>query len=458
MTTHAPEQHTATPDHGWPGMGSRFLTADIPGVGGVIRQRPEDFLVDEQPLYEPKGDGEHIYLLVQKRELTTAQAAIIVARHFGVRPGDIGYAGLKDKHAVTRQVFSVHAPGKKPEQFPQLRHDRIAVMWADLHANKLRLGHLRGNRFSIRIRGVDMSRAIHAERSLRRLAQIGVPNLAGEQRFGARNNNHTLGRLDLLGDAKSLLDELLGPDPLHPGHNDEARELYARGDHARALEATRGEARTECTALRALAQGATHEQAVRRIDSTQRRFWVTAFQSAVFNRVLAHRIDAGTHHTLAPGDLAWKHDNGAVFAVTDDTLAEPGFNDRIAGLHISPSGPLWGPRMKRATGDVDRLESDALSNTGVSLDAMLAYAQRTRQDIAGARRPLRVPVIDPEVEGGVDEHGHYVRCAFELPAGAFATVVLREIMKAAPESTNSDNAPDPSTTDAPTAEGDEPTG
>lgn len=422
---HASAPRRSTP----PGLHSQWLTADLPGVGGVLKQRPEDFLVDEQPQYEPAGAGEHIYLLVQKIGLTTSQAVSILARHFGVRPSDVGYAGLKDKHAVTRQVFSVHTPGKKPEDFPELRHERVAVLWTDLHVNKLRPGHLKGNRFSIRIRGVDMSRAPAAKRILDRLAVSGVPNLAGEQRFGSRANNHTLGRLDLLGDEQALLDELLGPDPAYPQNMPEAREAYARSDYASALERCTPTARTERAVLRALVRGADASRALRAVDDTQRRFWITAFQSAIFNRVLSGRIDAGAFDRLLPGDLAQKRHNGALFAVDESLAADPSTADRLRNFDISPSGPLWGPRMMRAGGVIDAIELAALEDTGVTLADMESFAQRSRQQISGARRPFRAPVIDPEVEGGVDEHGHYIRCAFELPAGAFATIVMREVMK-----------------------------
>lgn len=430
-TTSAPND--SSPRAGVPGLEARYLTRDLPGVGGLIKQRPEDFLVDEQPLYEPCGEGEHIYLLVQKTGLATSQAVSIVARHFGVRSSDVGYAGLKDKHAITRQVLSVHVPGRKPEDFPEIRHERLQVLWSDLHTNKLRPGHLRGNRFSIRIRATEMSRVLVAKRILDRLALSGVPNLAGEQRFGSRANNHTLGRLDLLGEEKALLDELLGPDPEYPRNMPEAREAYARSDYASALEHCPPTARSERAVLRALVRGAEPGQALRAVDDTQRRFWISAFQSAIFNRVLSGRIEAGTFDRLLPGDLAQKHLNGAVFVTDDAVIADPSTAQRLSSFEISPSGPLWGPKMMRASGVTDALESAALEETGVSLDAMEAFSKRTRQQITGVRRPLRAPILDPEVEGGVDEHGHYIRCAFELPAGAFATIVMREIMKTASE-------------------------
>lgn len=422
------------------------LTSDIPGIGGLIKQRPEDFLVDEQPLYTPSGEGEHIYLLVEKRGLSTSEMVTVLARHFRVRTADIGYAGMKDKLAITRQVVSIHAPGRDASEIPDLRHDRVGILWADRHANKLRRGHLRGNRFSIKVRSVSVGSAPHALRALRRLAAVGAPNRAGEQRFGSRMNNHLVGRADLLGDAQAALDAMLGPRPGFEGAPDhEARRLYAAGDIRAALDATPPTSRAERAALRVLVSGGSPRRAMDAIDPTQRRFWFSAFQSAVFNSVLDRRIVAGALDALVNGDLAWKHDNGAVFAVTPETLAEPDMPRRLAAVAVSPSGPMWGAQMKRAAGEVDRAELAALAETGVTLEAIAAYEHRARQPLHGARRPLRVPVIDPDVEAGADESGAYIRCAFELPAGAFATVVMDEVMKtvsttAAPPGDDEDHA------------------
>src|SRR5690606_17358918 len=122
-----------------------YLTAAIPGAGGRLKVRPEDFLVEEIPAYEPSGEGEHIYLFVEKRNHSTMHVVRLLADHFGVRRDAVGFAGLKDKFAVTRQLFSVHVPGRRPSDFPAFERPGIVVHWADLHANKLRRGHLKGN-------------------------------------------------------------------------------------------------------------------------------------------------------------------------------------------------------------------------------------------------------------------------------------------------------------------------
>jgi tRNA pseudouridine13 synthase len=218
-------------DHSTHARPEAYLTAAIAGIGGVIKQRPEDFIVEEIPAYDPTGEGEHIYLFIQKVGLSTSQLVSILARHFGVRESAVGYAGLKDRHAITRQVVSIHTPGKKPEDFPALRDGRIQVLWSDLHANKLRRGHLKANRFSIKVREVPLRAVFDAKKTLDALALSGVPNRTGEQRFGILANNHLVGRAIILGDDQSALDILLGPLP--PGTEDlsdanrQSRRLYA---------------------------------------------------------------------------------------------------------------------------------------------------------------------------------------------------------------------------------------
>lgn len=401
--------------------------ASSAGIGGRLRERAEDFLVEEIPLYEPSGEGEHIYLFVEKHNLSTMEMLGVIARHFGVRRRDVGYAGLKDKRAITRQVVSVWAPGKSVEDFPMLRHDKIGVLWADRHVNKLRRGHLRGNRFSIRIRGVPFQAVVHAQKVLDRLGREGLANRIGEQRFGYLGNNHLVGRAIVLGRWGEAAERLLGPNAEHPDAQPEARELFGQGRYAEAMRGYHHSLRTERGVLKAMANGAGPEQAVRSIERAALSFFVTAFQSAVFNAVLGQRERAGTLATLAEGDLAFMHASRASFMVGAAEMADPTLAERLARLEISPTGPMWGRTMRRAGGEVGKMELEALLATGVTEEDLARYAERGGE-LEGERRPLRVPVIDPDVEGGVDEHGAFVRCAFELPRGCFATSVMREIM------------------------------
>ncbi|MCC6676239.1 MAG: tRNA pseudouridine(13) synthase TruD [Phycisphaerales bacterium] len=410
---------------------SAYVTAAIPGIGGSLKQRPEDFLVEEMSQYEPCGEGEHLYLFIEKRDLSTQQLVSIVAEHFGVDRRAVGYAGMTDKLAITRQVISIHTPGRSIDDFAMLRHDRISVLWADRHTNKLRVGHLRGNRFSIRIRGVEPSSVLRASRVLDILERTGLPNRIGEQRFGLLQNNHLIGRAMIMGDFDTAVSLLLAPSPQRPELNAEARASFLAGDFARARDAFHHSARAERAVLLALSRGASPVKAFLRLDPVLKGFFLSAFQSAVFNAVLDGRVADASFGTLRPGDLAVKHINGAVFNVDDAVLTDPGTTERLASFEISPSGPVWGVSMRRAGGEVGEAELAALARAGVTPDDLERFDRTNRDLINGTRRALRAPVMHPQVEGGVDEHGAYVRCAFDLPKGSFATVVMGEVMKCA---------------------------
>lgn len=405
-----------------------YLTPDLPGVGGVLKERPEDFLVEEQPLYQPSGEGEHLYLYIEKRELTTPEAAQRIASAFRTHRRNIGHAGLKDKHAITRQHLSVWLPGV-PDSVVAESLERLAentklhVLWAERHGNKLRRGHHGGNRFVLRLREVEPTHVVRAKKILDTLEQRGVPNYVGEQRFGYRQNSHLLGQLLLQKEYAAFLDAMLGSDyDTESPYIVEGRAHYRAGDYAAALEVWPKTLRFDRQALDALRQGKTPEQAVRTIDRSQRDFLVSAWQSSVFNAVLDERVRGGTFDKLLPGDLAWKHDNRSVFAVDDATAElENAPDGRVLSGAVSPSGPNWGAGMTQATGEPGAIERAALERTGIGEGQL--------DKVEGGRRPMRVPLKHPEVSAGADEHGPYIRASFELPRGAYATIAMRELMK-----------------------------
>lgn len=398
----------------------RFATGGA-GVGGVIKTRPEDFEVEELALYEPSDRGEHVYLRVEKSGVSHVELIAVLRRHFGVPHRAVGFAGMKDKHAVTRQTVSIRLPGVEPSGRP-IDHDRIRVLWASRHTNKIRIGHLAGNRFSVRIRDVDPAAVVAARDRLAQLERGGIPNYFGAQRFGYRLANHALGRLVLKSDWGGLLAELLGTGgSAFPEYQRPRRELFDEARYEEAAALWTPADRNELAVIKTLASGASKRDAVRAAGKAVRRFWISAFQSAIFNRVLDRRLDAGALAALVEGDLAWKHDNGAVFAVTAEELARPELAGRVERLEVSPSGPLWGAGMTRAGSAVAVAEEEALAASGLGPADLGA--------VRGARRPLRVPIANTAIEAGGDEHGPYIRVAFDLPPGAYATVVLRELMK-----------------------------
>lgn len=402
---------------------TRHFTSS-PGVGGTLKVRPEDFIVEEIPLYEPTGAGEHLYLGIQKRGVAHGELLSVLAGRFGVRENAIGYAGMKDKHAVTRQVVSVHLP-RDPDGV-HLDHDRIDVMWADRHVNKIRRGHLIGNRFSIRIREVDPLKAPAAHAALRELAERGIPTWYGPQRFGYRLNNHLLGAKLVRRDWDGIVRELLGTRGTpFPPHQQDRRRLADEGRWREAHDLWTVADRSERIVSGRLARGETPEQAVRRIGPVTLNFWTSALSSAVFNRLLDERVSCGLVDQLVDGDLAWKHDSRAVFAVDHELLASGELGPRLSRFEISPSGPLWGSRLTEAGGEVRKMERIALRELQVEpaqLDASEFAAN-------GRRRPYREQLTNVDVEGGFDEHGPFIRCVFDLPRGMYATIVLREIMK-----------------------------
>ena len=418
-----------------------MLTADLPGTGGVLKERPEDFTVDEEPLYQPSGEGEHLYLFLEKREATTMQAIKAVAKAFRVPQKAIGHAGLKDKHAVTRQHLSVWLPGTPDPGFEDdcvarvNHHPKLHVHWKERHGNKLRRGHHGGNRFGILVRGVGPEAVLKARPILDRLAEEGLPNAVGPQRFGFRGNAHKLGKLLLQGDAQGFLGELLGADGEEENPRlTEARAAYRAGDLAAAIGGWPRSLPHERQALDNLRQGRGAGAAVRAIARTQRDFLVSALQSAAFNAVLARRIEAGTWDRLIDGDLAWKHGNRATFPVDPQTAAaENAEGGRVGLFEVSPSGPLPGPDCQPAEREALAVEEAALAEAGLDralFDTRAGEGEdKPLASVGGARRPLRVPVKDVSYSGGADEHGPYLKVSFELGRGVYATSVMAEVMK-----------------------------
>lgn len=387
-----------------------FATKDVPGIGGAIKSSPEDFVVEEIPAYAPSGSGEHLFLKIEKRGLTTLAAVDRVARAFSVSRGAIGYAGMKDARAVTRQWLSVHL--QKGASTPAIDGPELRVLESSRHKNKLKLGHLRGNRFLIRVRDVVPGARDLATRAIAILAERGLPNGFGVQRFGARADTHRLGRALIANDAERFLETLLtgskgGVDAL---------ELLRRGELQAAAEALeRGSPESRLIAVIARA-GAPITDALRFVDRPLRRLYFAATQAECFNEVLRRRF--AEYDSVRLGDLAWLHRNGACFAVVD-VAAE---RERARHLEISASGPLFGRRCSRPTDEPFAIEDAALADLGLDAESFSRCGE-----MDGARRPLRVPVR-AEVEEA-DEATGTLRLAIELPPGAYATSVLRELMK-----------------------------
>ncbi|MET0047738.1 MAG: tRNA pseudouridine(13) synthase TruD [Sedimenticola sp.] len=174
-----------------------------PCGSGVIRTEPEDFRVDEITVTEPDGEGEHALLQVEKRNANTDWVARLLAKHAGVKERDVSYAGKKDRNAVTSQWFSVHLPGKPDPDWSALESPELKILQVARHGRKLRTGALRGNRFTIRVRGFSGDEGDLRDR-IGLIEKHGIANYFGEQRFGHHGNNLRRARALFAGELKRL--------------------------------------------------------------------------------------------------------------------------------------------------------------------------------------------------------------------------------------------------------------
>lgn len=336
-----------------------YLTAALAGTAGTLRTTDDDFVVDEELPYAPSGAGDHVFVRIEKRGTTTVDAARALARALGVRDRDIGIAGMKDRHAVARQWLSLPPP-VAPEQALAIELPGVRVIEAHRHAHKLRTGHVRANRFVLRVRGVDAGAAERARQILAALSvPPGAPNWYGEQRFGRDGDNAARGRALVTGE------RALGRD--------------------------------------------------RRLD----RLMISALQSELFNDWLTARIGDGLYRAVLAGDVL--HKRGGGMFVCDDPATDQA---RLAAGELVATGPMFGDRM-RMPGDASPAlarEAEVLARAGIPREAfssVRALAEGTRRDaaveVAGA---TVAPVDDSTIE-----------VAFALPGGAYATAVMREVMK-----------------------------
>jgi tRNA pseudouridine13 synthase len=335
-----------------------YITSDLPGIGGVIRERPELFRVVEVPAYEPLGYGDHIYINITKQEKTTRDTQIELSKLFGLRREDVGHAGLKDKYAVSTQTFSLLIPGEETKEVATLVESSLGltVNWARRHPKKLRSGHLKGNTFAITITDLDTPKA-EALKIVEKINEVvsreGIPNYFGSQRIGIDGRNVVDG-LNLI--------------------TDRYRE------HNRWL----------------------------------RRFLVSSYLSYLCNRYLSERVSRSLFTILLRGDLAKKHDTGGVFTVEDPAAEQTRFD---AG-EISFTAPIFGYKMRESKYEAREFEDEIFAGGMVNLD------QLRRLGADGTRRLGRIlPFIT------IKPHPEGITLSFTLPAGGYATVVLREFMK-----------------------------
>lgn len=284
-----------------------LASATLPGVGGQIKLELEDFVVEEIPAYEPSGTGSHLYLWIEKHDMGAEFFVRQVAQRLGIRPGDIGTAGMKDRRAVTRQWVSV--PESAEGQLGQLESADLRLLKTSRHNNKLKPGHLRGNRFSIVIRDVADDALGRATPIVDVLQRDGLPNYYGEQRFGREGETVDLGWALLRGTANAKRNPFL------------------------------------------------------------KKLALSAVQSQLFNEYVARRINDGLMRTVLAGDVMAKWPVGGMFTSTDAATDQ----QRLEQREIIPAGPMFGKKMFAAASVAAQRETAVLEEHKLMMDSFRGF-------------------------------------------------------------------------------------
>lgn len=341
-----------------------YATPSCPRMSGRMKAEPEDFVVEEVPAYEFSGEGDHLMLYVEKRDVGGGDMLRLVASVLGIRESDIGTAGTKDRRAVTRQWISVPATCAAAVEAGRLGGPAsggiagIRVLDTTRHTNKLKVGHLRGNRFRILIRDADAAMIPDLAAAAEQIARVGFPNIFGSQRFGRNMDNIPTG-LALLG---------IGRDG-------------GRGP---------------------------------RVDNFERRMAISAIQSAMFNLWVKARYDDGLTRTVLDGDIMAKTATGGMFQSSDPATDQARFDAGEIGI----TGPMFGNRMMAAAGEAGEREAAILAGAGMD-NRSFGPAGKLAE---GTRRDLVVVPSELSVEGVPKG----VLFSFFLPKGCYASVLMRE--------------------------------
>ncbi len=324
-----------------------------PSLTAHIRRQPEDFQVIEELGFVPDGVGEHSFLRIRKRDANTQWVAERIAAFAQQPVSAVSYAGMKDRHAVTEQWFSVHLPGRLDPDWSACGDEYFSVLQQQRHSRKLRRGALKGNSFRIVLRELQGDR-VELEARLQRVLKQGVPNYYGEQRFGRQGGN--------LAKAQALFS---------------GRRV--RNRHQRGL-------------------------------------YLSAARSWLFNQVLSRRLSAATWNQILPGDLMMLEGSHSVFPVTD---VDADLQRRLLELDIHPTGPLWGQGMPFSQGEVQALETEIAAQHSDLAEGLV------RAGLKQERRALRLCVQNLMWN---NEKADVLVLHFRLSAGAYATMVLRELV------------------------------
>lgn len=349
----------------------RFYSLEHSSIDFHFKQSPRDFVVDEIPLYEFSGDGEHLVLHVRKKNLTTPEMIGKIARFLGIKNKEIGYAGLKDKNAMTKQYISLHK--KYEEALDSFNVDGIKIISKTYHNNKIRVGHLKGNRFYIRLKKVNPTSAKKLDEALKNIDRYGMPNFFGYQRFGNDGNNHILGEKVAKNEVKQ--------------RNPRVKKLLinAYQSHLFNLWLSR---RLEINSL------------VRSFSADELETLLNLPKSEI------EKLKKQKHpFKLFDGDLMEHYPYGKLFEFSEDDL------ERFYSRDISVTGLLCGKKVKLSSGFARDIEKDYDDN--IVADGARRYAW----------------VYPTDIEGRFNQIEAQYELNFTLPKGSYATVLVEELAK-----------------------------
>jgi tRNA pseudouridine13 synthase len=404
------------------------------GIGGTIRNQYEDFYVEEIPDLIPTGEGPNVWIWIEKIGRTTLDVVLDIARDLHIDRKRMGFAGMKDKKARTRQWICISNMDSE-EQFEQVKALSGQIYKTDFlkvirGRKKLRMGQLKGNKFRILIRDIDdvEKSAEIASDILKQLEVTGVPNYFGWQRFGKpRTNTHLVGEALVENDLKKAVGRYIG-NPTEEEHeeNQKARKAYDDGDLEKSLELMGKGMRYEKMMIRELIKDSkkgeltdkSYKNALHALPKPLQRMFVHAYQSFLFNAAVSKRVGMGINKYIE-GDIIINNEERIV---RDKTPEE--YQELIDTFQVNPTSPLYGTKVPFAGGKVGEMEKSILDDYGLSKEDF-EVPKMPRLGSHGLRRSMRFQVWDTSAIATDDG----VLTEFSINKGSYATAVLREVMK-----------------------------
>ncbi len=401
------------------------------GIGGRIRVNYKDFYVEEIPETLPSGIGPNTWLLIEKEGRNTLDVVLDVARELQLNRKRMGFAGMKDKAAITRQWICIS--NIEPDKLSNLEEKLYNVKILEITQNekKLRIGQLIGNKFRIRIKDTcdPENDVVKTQEILNQLTEQGVPNYYGWQRFGKnRPNTHIVGKFLTKNDLKGAVDSYIGnPYPNEANHIKAARQLYDDGCYEEAYESMPSGMRYEKMMLRTLMKekknheeltDESYKKILLSLPKPLSRMFINAYQSYLFNKAVSERVKLGVNQYV-DGDIIIDNEEHLVHQFEEKEIQE-----KIINFEAHPSAPLFGSKMPIAGGVVGEMERKILDQENLELEDF-KVTKMPKLGSHGLRRAIRFKVWDIEVENSDDG----ILVEFSIPKGCYATAVLREIMK-----------------------------